>query len=228
MAQAIAKQIDQEVSTNPDVDKTPPVKRGPGRPAGSTNKKPPATKPTIDTTKSPAERIAAKAKADEAKAKDKPSAPDFTEWQDFLGEVVLHWFSVAFIAIAFRGIPYHEMLTQEDYEDIQLDSDEYGAIARPFAHLITHSKINGKYGRAIMNSRDSIEAAVVLFMWGSRVNRISKKYKAAYNAYVEAQENGISRIPRVDRPADTAEEIALSSEQPVIGIQRPAYGHGFN
>jgi hypothetical protein len=79
-----------------------------------------------------------------------------------------------------------------------------------------------------MNSRDSIEAAVVLFMWGSRVNRISKKYKSAYAQYLEAQENGVARIPRVDRATNTAEEIVSESPQPVIGIQRPAYGHGFN
>lgn len=174
------------------------------------------------------ERAASSAK-DRASAKDTPNPPDFTEWRDFIGEVVLHWFSVAFIAVAFRGIPYHDMLTPEDEADIQLDEDEYNSIARPFAHLVTHSKLNGKYGRVIMNSRDSIESGVVLFMWASRVNRIAKKYKNAYRQYQEDMENGVTaRIPRVDRATDTAETIASEAQEPVIGIQRPAYGHGFN
>lgn len=230
-AQAVQAQIEQEVSTKPAEAVT--VKRPPGRPPGSRNKpktETPSLKPPPAPTKSEAEKIAAKALADEkSRLKDKATPPDFTEWQDFLGEVVLHWFSVAFIAIAFRGVPYHDMLSDEDFEDIQLDEDELGAIARPFAHVLTHTKLNGKYGRAIMNSRDTIEAAVVMFMWGARVRRISGKYRKAYSEYLEATNNGITRIePRLDRPADTGEAIAASPEFPPIGTQRAAFGHGFN
>jgi hypothetical protein len=226
-AQQIAKQIDQEVSTKPDEPVTP--KRPPGRPPGSRNKNPnpkPATPPPAPK-KTETERTADAAKDRAATKKDTPNPPDFTEWKDFLGEVVLHWFSVAFIAVAFRGIPYHEMMSQEDWEDIQLDDSELAAVARPFAHLITHSKINTKYGRVIMNSRDSIEASVVMFMWGSRVTRISRKYKMVYRQYLEAQEN-VRPIARVDRATDTAEQITAESPEPVIGIQRAAFGHGFN
>jgi hypothetical protein len=230
-AQAVQAEIDRAVSTGQGEAETP--KRRPGRPPGSKNKtpstprKPPATP---STSKTEAEKIAEKAKADEARGvKDKKEPPDFTEWQSFIGEVVLHWFSVAFIAVAFRHVPYHDIMSPEDYEDIQLDEDELGAVARPFAHLLTHSGINTKYGRAIMNSRDSIEASVVLFMWGNRVNRISKKYRRMWNEYqaMEGSEN-VARIPRPDRARDTSEEITAEQVQPIVGLTHSAFGHGFN
>jgi len=159
--------------------------------------------------------------------KDTPEPPDFSEWRDFLGEVVLHWFAVAFIAVAFRGIPYHDILSKEDYEDIQLDDAESKAVARPFAHLIAHSSLNSKYGRAILNMRDSIEATVVLFMWGARVRRISNKYR---RAIAEMELQNVSRIPRPDRVRDSTEEAESSAEvmAPIVGAVRSAWGNGFN
>jgi len=159
--------------------------------------------------------------------KDTPAPPSFDEWRDFLGEVVLHWFSVDFIAVAFRGIPYHEMMSQEDFEDIQLDDEELSSVARPFAHLITHSSVNTKYGRSLLNMRDSIEAAVVMFMWGSRVRRISRKYRFIMNTEVQ----NVARIPRPDRTRDSEQESTEEEAEafrPIVGAQRAAFGHGFN
>lgn len=211
-------------------------KRGPGRPPGSKNKttRTPAEKtPRTPTTPLSAQAVKESLSDSRTSPKDKVDPPDFTEWRDFLGEVVLHWFSVAAIAVMFRGIPYHEIMSQEDYEDIQLDEDELTAVARPFAHLLAHSKINGKYGRAIMNSRDSIEATVVLFMWFQRANRISKKYRNSYRRYVEEQQriaegtpNVVTRIDRPDRQRDSTEEAIVP--QAPIGLHQPAFGHGFN
>jgi hypothetical protein len=198
-----------------------PAKRR-GRPPGSVNKAP-ATAAPKPPPKTESERTVTAAK-ERSNKRDTPNAPDFSEWSDFLGEVVLHWFSVAFVAVALRGVPYHEIFTQEDYEDIQLDDDELKSIARPFAHLITHSSINTKYGRAIMNSRDSIEAFVVLFMWMSRVNRIGKKYKRMMTEVTQ----DVPRIPRPDRARDSNDEIEGEAIAPIPGIAHAAFGHGFN
>lgn len=222
------------------IDNPPaPPKRGPGRPPGSTNKKtPPKSPPPPKESKTETERIAESAK-DRSHKKDTKEPPDFSEWSDFLGEVVLHWFSVAFIAVAMRGIPYHDIMSDADYEDIQLDDDELKSVARPFAHLLTHSGINTKYGRAIMNSRDSIEASVVLFMWMGRVNRIGKKYRR----FIKEATVDVPRIPRPDRVRESVPDADIgqgnsgtsvdrppSDEEPhpPIGIIRPAFGHGYN
>lgn len=235
-------------STKP-VDQGTPAKRGPGRPPGSKNKpKDPEVQAAIDRainkalidspppvppvnsapSKPPPPPVSPVSSSIKrmSHSKDTPNAPDFTEWRDFIGEVVLHWFSVAFVAVMFRGIDYRNILTEQALEDIELDDEELAAVARPFAHLATHSGLNTKYGRAIMNSRDSIEAAVILFMWGSRVNRISRSVR---NQLTEV-ESDIPRIPRPDRARDTSQEIDAESEAnlPPIGIQQPAYGHGFN
>jgi len=215
-------QSQNEASTRPaETDKPQtPVAPKRGRPLGSKNK---TTIAKDDQTPKPPPKDT-KALTARNNKKDTPDPPDFTEWQGFLGEVVLHWFSVAFISVAFRGIPYHDILSQEDYEDIQLDDDELSAVARPFAHVLTHSKLNTKYGRAIMNSRDSIEAMVIMFMWGARVKRISNKYRSALS---EVSEN-VSRIPRPDRARDSNTEIDPEEIQPIVGAIRSAFGHGFN
>src|SRR5215469_6940819 len=109
-----------------------PVKRGPGRPPGSKNRTRP--NPAIPPTNQDPPKTAevrpkpppippAQLNIKKDNKKDTPAPPSFDEWRDFLGEVVLHWFSVDFIAVAFRGIPYHEMMSQEDFEDIQLDDE---------------------------------------------------------------------------------------------------------
>src|SRR5579871_3860758 len=87
-----------------------------GRPVGAKDKAPrsPRTQtaaPSVSTLpKSETTRVVESAKARSSK-RDTPNAPDFSEWSDFLGEVVLHWFSVAFVAVALRGVPYHEIFS---------------------------------------------------------------------------------------------------------------------
>jgi len=229
-AQQIAKEIEAAPEVSTAVAAAP--KRRPGRPPGSKNKPKSSvyTPPSKDKTE--AEKVADNAKERASTQKDKKEAPDFTEWRDFIGEVVLHWFAVAFVSVAFRGIPeYQRVMSQEDYEDIQLDDDELAAVARPFAHMLTHSSLNNKYGRAIMNSRDSIEATVVLFMWGQRTIRISKKYRHAYEDYQIRMENeqNVTRIPRPDRERDSTQEANTESEvSRPIGLVQPAFGNGFN
>lgn len=225
-----AAKVNEAVKTA-QTETTAPTRRGPGRPPGSKNKRPTGPiPPVVDRTKTEAEKIADKAKSDERNnSRDKPDTPNFDEWRDFLGEVVLHWFGVAFVAVAMRGIPYHDIMSDADYEDIQLDDVELKAVARPFAHLLARSNLNTKYGRAIMNSRDSIEAMVVLFMYMQRVRRIGKKYRDFMQYQMEVNPD-VPRIPRPDRARDTESEIDANAEaaQPPIGIHRPAFGHGYN
>lgn len=153
-----------------------------------------------------------------------PDIPDFTEWQDFIAETVMHWLSRGFVAFAFRGMPeYRSMLSFDDLEDLELDSEQLNAIARPFASMAERSKINVKYGRAIMNSKDSIEAAVILFMWANRVNRIAKRVRNE----MEVIPN-VPRIPRPDRARDSTENVQPEIGQPIAAANSAAFGHGFN
>lgn len=233
-ADAVKETVQNALATAQSESQKEPIKRGPGRPPGSRNKKPPGPIPpqtaktpaTPPTPKKETERIVESAKERNSK-KDTANAPDFTEWSEFLGEVVLHWFSVAFVAVALRGIPYHDIFSEADYEDIQLDEDELKAVARPFAHLAAHSGLNTKYGRMIMNSRDSIEASVVMFMWMGRVRRIGNKYKRWMNQQMEMENSNVTRIkPDRERSAESA--TPTEEFQPVPGIAHAAFGHGFN
>ena len=162
--------------------------------------------------------------------KDKAGPPDFSEWQDFIGTVVLHWLCVAFVKVTFRGIDTDSVLSKEDREDIELDDDELLSIARPFAHLATHSSMNSKYGRAIMNSRDTIDATIVLFMYTARARRIARKYKGKHE---RNPDDNIARIVRPNANGTSPDSTGDSGEAPpaphfAAAQYRPAFGQGFN
>lgn len=104
------------------------------------------------------------------------AVPDFSEWQDFIGTLLIRWLCRAYVTVALRG-GIQDMLTPEEKEDLELDDESLAAIAKPFASLAIRSKkFNLKYGRTIMDSRDAIESSVMLFMWAGRVSRIRTKY----------------------------------------------------
>lgn len=117
------------------------------------------------------------------------------------------------------------MLTEEENEDLEFDDDELLTIAKPFAHLVERTKFNKKYGRTVMESRDAIEASVMLFMWSGRVARIRTKYKGKHRK----AESHVEFAPGAE---DVAIGKDVESGAPVLqgnfgnGI-RPA-GVGFN
>jgi hypothetical protein len=202
-----------------------PARRG--RPPGSKDTQPRKTRTNVTKVTNVQPKTVA------IETNDKSLPPDFSEWQEFLGAFVLHWLSVAFIKVCFRGIPnYEHHLSQEDQEDIELDDNELNSIARPFAHLLTHSGLNSKYGRAIMNSRDSLEATVIIFMWGNRVRRVAKRHRAAYNEAMEAQNVRHIGVANAGRngtsigEADSGESESAPQFNPAT--YRPAFGTGYN
>ena len=173
------------------------AKRPVGRPPGSGKKPPPPSK--------------------------KPEVPDFSEWQDFIGTLLIRWLCRAYLAVALAGV--RDMLTEEENEDLEFDDDELLTIAKPFAHLVERTKFNKKYGRTVMESRDAIEASVMLFMWSGRVARIRTKYKGKHRK----AESHVEFAPGAE---DVAIGKDVESGAPVLqgnfgnGI-RPA-GVGFN
>src|SRR5580698_1537147 len=46
--------------------------------------------------------------------------PDFSEWQDFIGSLVIRWVCRAFIAVSFRG-GISDLVTQEELDSLELD-----------------------------------------------------------------------------------------------------------
>lgn len=174
------------------------AKRGPGRPKGSTNKLPSKKPPTIDI-------------------------PNFDEWEDFLGTYVIRWLCRAYVALIFRGID-RDNLTEEEEEYLELDDEQAASVAKPFASMVLQSKtFNAKYGRSIMNSKDAIEASVVLFMWSGRVRKIAKKYKPRH-AKPEGNQDVVNS--RQDVPAESQNGQAQPNVSFANGY-RPT-GIGFN
>jgi hypothetical protein len=104
-------------------------------------------------------------------------APDFSEWHDYLGNFAIKWVTRGYIAFVFRGVDRYELLSPQDNEALELDDEQLSDIAKPIAHLADRSKLGKKYGRVIIDSSDGIVAMIQLGMWGSRVNRIAKKYR---------------------------------------------------
>lgn len=143
-------------------------------------------------------------------------APDFTEWADFLGTVVFRWAARAIAAFILRGID-RDIITPEDKEDIDLDDEQLAALGKPFAHMAVRSQFMTKHGRAIIDSKDGIEAAVIMFMWMGRVNRVARKYRPRHAHKRERTES---------ESVGSGETIP---EGPAPGfVTATANGHGFN
>lgn len=153
----------------------------------------------------------------------KVEVPDFEEWQDFIGTLLIRWLCRAYIAVALAGV--RDMLTPEENEDLELDDDELLTISKPFAHLVERTKFNKKYGRTVMESRDAIEASVMLFMWSGRVARIRTKYKGKHrkeevNVTINPGAEGVG----IGEDVETGESVVQGNFGNGI---RPA-GVGFN
>lgn len=175
---------------------TAPKRRG--RPLGSTNKpKPPP--PALNV-------------------------PNFEEWSDFIGDFVLRWFARAYVSVALRGID-RSILTKDEDEALELDDEELEAISKPFAHVATRSKFLSKHGRMIIDSRDALEASVVLFMWGNRVRAIGKKYRVPKNPR-KAEKLVRQRQEEAQRSGQNVEESEGTANG--RGFAPPAFGHGYN
>jgi hypothetical protein len=143
----------------PEREQPRPAKRPVGRP----RKNPPAVSVGAGDKKRPA-------------PPGKLVPPDFSEWSDFIGTVVLRWAARAFVAVSLRGID-RSIIDEKDIAELELDNEQLESIAKPFAHLAIRSTFLTKHGREIMDSKDAIEAIVVLSMWTGRVNRVARKYK---------------------------------------------------
>lgn len=198
-------------------------KRPPGRPIDpNSQRQQKLNNPKPTTTKEPKGNI---------------GPPSFSEWQSFLGEVVIHWLCYAIVSVSLRGVD-RANLTIEEREDIELDDEEEAAIAKPLANMILNSKFNGKYGRAILNMRDGIEAVVILFFFASRVNRIGRKYRPKHSRQlisrsgVERPQNVTDlRAARIERPRDIEQEASEAPSPPIWNGHASAAnapGFGFN
>lgn len=110
----------------------------------------------------------------------KAGPPTLSEWQDFIGRIVLRTLTEFYLDSALRGI--RDLLTDREMEEIRLTKDELKELAAPFASLVHKSKFAHKRGRQIVEASNSIEALFALLIWTRRVNRITKKYRAPKNA----------------------------------------------
>lgn len=149
--------------------------------------------------------------------------PDFAEWNDFIGSVVIRWASRAFIAVVFRGLDYQRLLTPEELEDLELDDEQLQDLAKPFAHVAIKSKFLTKHGRMIVDSKDAIDAAIVMFMWSARVRRIAKKYRPE-------KPKRVRKVIRNAQPSgeNVPEEPEPASQNGRVVVGNPAIGQGFN
>ncbi len=175
---------------------TEPAKRR-GRPPGSGKPKPPTFKPEI---------------------------PDFDEWETFIGGLLIRWLARAYVAVALSGLD-RNLLTPDEKEDLELDDDALSAVAKPFAHLASKSKFNKKYGRTIMESRDAIEASVILFMWAGRIGRIKTKYMGKHRKEENNVNNRFSER-RQQRIADSESSREILEEQAEATATRTSFGNG--
>lgn len=129
----------------------------------------------------------------------KSGQPNIDEWQHFFSKVIIRLATDWYIEYAFRGID-EDMLSEREVERVKLADDERERIARPFAEYSNKSKFMRKHGRMIIASADSIDAALQLGMWFSRVNRIASKYRAPGTATNRRNKPTATRAAPVFRP----------------------------
>lgn len=147
--------------------------------------------------------------------------PNFAEWSDFFGTVVFRWATRAIATVILRGID-REQLTPEEKEDIDLDDEQLQAIAKPFAHMATRSAFLTKHGRMILDSKDAIEASVIMFMWMGRVNRIAKRYRPKH----QKPERNVQNVGQSAESVNSGQDVP--QEQGNGYYIQPAVGAGFN
>jgi hypothetical protein len=120
----------------------------------------------------------------------KTGPPNIDEWMHFFSKVCIRLATDWYLEFAFRGID-EDLLSDREIEKIRLEDEERDRIARPFAEYANKAKFTRKHGRMIIASADSIDAALQLGIWFSRVNRIANKYRGTTNTT-----KGTTRHPR--------------------------------
>jgi hypothetical protein len=139
-----------------------------------TDDEPPADR-TPATTKSRS-RSRSKTPPDSGPREAKAGPPSLDEWTRFFSNVVLRVGTEYYIQLAFRSVD-EDALTEREVERLAMTDEEKTLIAVPFAELSNKSKFMRRHGRMIVASGDAFNAAVVLGVWASRVNRIAAKYR---------------------------------------------------
>lgn len=190
---APAAEIPATVEKIPETPVPPvPPKRPVGRPPGT------GRRAKEDSIKPDGPGARARIEAAKAVITNKP--PDFAEWTEFIGTVVLRWAARGISAVILRGID-RDTIDPADLDEIDLDEEQLTALAKPFAHVADRSKFLTKHGRAIIDSKDAIEAAVILFMWMGRVNRVAKKYRPRHAVKGEVENGTVNSGADVQGPA---------------------------
>jgi hypothetical protein len=114
-------------------------------------------------------------KNDDNEAKSRP--PLVGEWQDWLSRTVIRAGTDWYLSHAFAGID-EDLLSDREIEQLKLSKVERDNIAKPVAELANKLKFTRKHGRMIIATTGSFESMLLLGQWVTRVNRISRKYRA--------------------------------------------------
>lgn len=151
----------------------------------------------------------------------KVRAPDFSEWHDYLGNFAIKWITRGYVAFVFRGVDRYELLSDQDNQALELDDEQLSDVAKPLAHLANRSKIATKYGRVVIDSSDGVIACIQLGMWGSRVNRIARKYRETGKQEIISEH--ASTAPGEDVPGTTEEYRPVGTN--LNGSRAPGVGY---
>jgi hypothetical protein len=107
------------------------------------------------------------------KSDPKSGPPSLSEWQDFIGRILIRSLTQGYVALILRDAE----LTPKELESIELDKDDTRDMAAPFASLANKNKWARKHGREIIAMSDSWEAVLALGIWMRRVNKLARKYR---------------------------------------------------
>lgn len=101
--------------------------------------------------------------------------PSLSEWQDFIGRIVLRTLTDAFLSFALRDI--EDDLTERERDMIRLTKEDLVEMSAPLASMAHKSKFGRKRGRQLIAASDSSEAVIALVIWMRRVNKISRRHR---------------------------------------------------
>lgn len=144
---------------------------------------PPDEKKAFDETK-PA-RHSKPAAEDRARS----GPPTLEEWEGFFSRFVIRALTEWYLTYAFKGVD-EDQLSQREINKLRMTDEERKRIVIPFAELSNKVPIMRKHGRLIVSSGESIDAALTLGIWFSRVNRVAAKYRPIKVKAVRKEDNG--------------------------------------
>ena len=146
------------------------------------------------------------------------------EWIGFISEKVLSYGVTVYVS--WLTSPFKD-LTDAECEALLMTSKERSDVARPLGKALAKTGLNARYGRAIMDAGDVIDALFSLADWFSRTRPILKERKTRKEIVIRNKRSGRKYgVPTSGAPQERSADAVSPSEADTGGPIYYSWGAG--